>query len=287
MEFLQYEFMQKALMAGLITAVICPVIGIFVVVRRQSLVGDGLGHIAFAGVMGGYLLNIYPVAAAAAITVLGAAGIEYARQRHAQYADTALAIFFYFGMALAIIFSSMARVPGNGMMAVLFGSIITVSKNDLVHIAASALIVLTVMYLLFDKLMLIAFDEEVAHTAGIRTNLINYVFSMLTAMVVVIGMRVIGILLISALMIIPVAAAQQLRRGFRETLFWAVVFSVIAVFGGLWLSFALNIAPGGTIVVIAVGIYLLALFGFRTKSIRKVIEKTSQMEPFIRHENSD
>lgn len=259
MDFLLYDFMQRALAAGLVTAVVCPLIGMFVVVRRQALIGDGLGHIAFAGVMGGYLLGIYPAAAAAAVTMLGAGAIEFVRRRHAHHADTALAIMFYTGIALAVIFSSMARTPGANMLGVLFGSILTVTTQDIALILGCGAVVTAVVALLFDKLVLVSFDEEIAQVSGINTGAFGVLLSVLTALVVVVGMRVVGILLVSALMVIPVAAAHLLRRGFRATLAWAVAFSVLAVLGGLTLSFYLDIAPGGTIVITAVAVYLAAL----------------------------
>ena len=256
MEFLQYDFFQRALAAGLITALVCPLIGIFVVVRRQSLIGDGLGHLAFAGVTGGYLLGWYPAVGALALTVTGAVGIEFVRQRHKQYTDMGLAIFFYTGIALAIIFSTMTRMPSSGLLSFLFGSIITVTTTDVALIALCSVTVMTVLYFLFDKLMLIALDEDVASVSGINTPLINMVFSILTAFVVVVGMAVVGILLVSALMIVPVAAAYQLRLGFKKTLGCAVCFSVLSVLIGLILSFYLDIAPGGTIVMTAIIIYV-------------------------------
>jgi len=263
MEFLQYDFIQRAFFAGLITAVVCPLIGAFVVVRRQALIGDGLGHIAFAGIMGGHLLGVFPTATAAAVTMFGAAGIELARRRHSQHADTALAIFFYSGIALAVIFSSMARVPGTNLLGVLFGSILTVSVNDLGLILIAGLLVISLVYRYYTELVLIAFDEEVARVSGVNTNFLNLLFSLLTALVVVVGMQVVGILLVSALMVIPVASAHLLRRGFRATLAWAVVFSALAVTCGLALAFLLDIAPGGTIVITAVAGYILTLLGSR------------------------
>lgn len=255
-EFLQYDFFQRALAAGLITALVCPLIGIFVVVRRQSLIGDGLGHLAFAGVTGGYLLGWYPAAGAFALTVSGAIGIELVRQRHSQYTDMGLAIFFYAGIALAIIFSTMTRMPSSGLLSFLFGSIITVATTDVALIALCGTAVATVVYFSFDKLMLIALDEDVASVSGINTPLINMVFSILTALVVVVGMAVVGILLVSALMIVPVAAAYLLHLGFKQTLVYAIGFSVLSVLIGLILSFYLDIAPGGTIVITAVFIYI-------------------------------
>ena len=256
MDFLQYDFMQRALLAGIITAIVCPVIGSFVVVRRQSLIGDGLGHIAFAGVTGGYMLGIYPVLGALLLTMIGAAGIELVRRKHAEFADMGLAIFFYSGIAMAIIFSTITRMPSAGLLSFLFGSIITVSVMDIMIIAGCGTVVLGIVYMLFDKLILIALDEDIASVAGINTATINMLFSMLTAAVVVVGMTVVGILLVSALMIVPVATAHLLRLGFKGTMGAAIVFSVVSVLIGLTSSFYLDIAPGGTIVMTAILLYI-------------------------------
>ncbi|AIF52205.1 ABC-type transporter, integral membrane subunit [Pelosinus sp. UFO1] len=256
MEFFQYDFIQRALLAGLITGIVCPLIGSFVVVRRQSLIGDGLGHIAFAGVTGGYMVGLYPVVGALIMTIAGAVGIELVRRRHMEFADMGLAIFFYAGAAMAIIFSTMTRMPSSGLLSFLFGSIITVSLVDVITIACSGTLVLAIVYFLFDKLMLMALDEDIAKVAGINTGMINMLFSILTALVVVVGMTIVGILLVSALMIIPVATAHLLRVGFKATMGWAVVFSIISVLIGLTSSFYLDIAPGGTIVMTAVLEYI-------------------------------
>ncbi|GMB00860.1 metal ABC transporter permease [Pelosinus sp. IPA-1] len=256
MEFFQYDFIQRALLAGLITGIVCPLIGSFVVVRRQSLIGDGLGHIAFAGVTGGYMVGLYPVVGALIMTIAGAVGIELVRRRHMEFADMGLAIFFYAGAAMAIIFSTMTRMPSSGLLSFLFGSIITVSLVDVITIACSGTLVLAIVYFLFDKLVLMALDEDIAKVAGINTGMINMLFSILTALVVVVGMTIVGILLVSALMIIPVATAHLLRVGFKATMGWAVVFSIISVLIGLTSSFYLDIAPGGTIVMTAVLEYI-------------------------------
>lgn len=259
MEFFQYDFMQRALAAGIITAILCPLIGMFIVIRRQSLLGDGLGHIAFAGVTGGYLLGIYPAVAAVIVTVLGAMGIEVVRRRHSHHADTTLAIFFYAGIAMAIIFSTMTRMPSTGLLSFLFGSIITVSMADVLLIGAVAAVVIVTVGLLFRQLMLASFDEEIAAVSGVDTQKISMIFSILTALSVVVGMMIVGILLVSALMIVPVAAAHLLGRGFKTTLAYAVVFSVASVIAGLLLSFHWDIAPGGTIVMTSIVVYLVTM----------------------------
>lgn len=257
MDFFQYDFIQRALLAGLITGIVCPLIGSFVVVRRQSLIGDGLGHIAFAGVTGGYMVGLYPVVGALILTIAGAVGIELVRRRHIAFADMGLAIFFYAGAAMAIIFSTMTRMPSTGLLSFLFGSIITVSQMDVITIACAGTLVLAVVFFLFDKLMLMSLDEDIANVAGINTAKINMLFSILTALVVVVGMTIVGILLVSALMIVPVATAHLLRAGFKATMGWAVLFSTLSVLVGLTSSFYLDIAPGGTIVMTAILLYII------------------------------
>jgi len=276
-DFLQYEFIQRAFLAGIMTAIVCPVIGSFVVVRRQSMIGDGLGHIAFAGVTGGYMIGIYPAAGAFILTMAGAVGIEFVRRRHAQFADMGLAIFFYSGIAMAIIFSTITRMPSAGLLSFLFGSIITVSMTDVLIIAGSGSLVLVIVYLLFDKLMLITLDEDIASVAGINTSVINMLFSMLTAAVVVVGMTVVGVLLVSALMIIPVATAHLLKLGFKATMGAAVTFSVLSVVIGLTSSFYLDIAPGGTIVMTAVLLYIATAFVREVISLQERWSRASSL----------
>ena len=259
MDIFYYGFMLRALAAGIIIAVICPILGSFIVVRRQSFIGDGLGHIAFAGVAGSYVFNIYPLEGALIFTILGALGIEGLRQRHSQYADMGLALIFYTGMALAIIFSTFIRIPSAGLLGFLFGSIVTVSKNDLLLIAFCSSIVAAIVARYFKQMLFIALDEESAYVAGINTKKINLIFSVLTALVVVTGISVVGVLLISGLLVIPVASAHHLHKSFKATLMWAVAFSLLAVVCGLLTAYYVDIAPGGTIVLISIIIYVLVL----------------------------
>lgn len=255
MDIFAYSFMQRAILAGVIVAFICPMVGMFMVIRRQSLLGDGLGHIAFAGVTGASLLKIYPPLGAALLTVGASIGIEYIRRRQNQYTDMILALFFYAGLALAVIFSTLSKIPGTGLMNFLFGSILTVTVHDIVNIAVVAVITLCVLYRLFPQLVITAFDEEIARVAGVNTNRMNMVFAVLTALVIVVGMTIVGILLVSALMIVPVATAHLWKKGFKHTLILSVLYAEGAVILGLLFAFYLNIASGGTIVMTAILFY--------------------------------
>ena len=257
MDILSYTFMQRAFLAGLIVALMCPLIGMFIVIKRQSMLGDGLGHIAFAGVTGASLVKVYPPLGAVILTVLSAMGIELVRRYQKQYADMIMALFFYAGLALAIVFSTMVKMPSTGLLNFLFGSILTVTMTDIYGIGVVAVVVGIIMKFVYHSLMLTSFDEEIARTVGINVNRVNMIFAILTALVVVMGMTVVGILLISALMIVPVASAHLWKRGFKETWGIATVYSVISVIGGLCSAFWLDFAPGGTIVLTAIGLYVI------------------------------
>ncbi|MEI6285992.1 MAG: metal ABC transporter permease [Bacillota bacterium] len=255
MEIFQHSFMIRALLVGAITAVLCPMLGLFIVVRRQSLIGDGIGHIAFAGVMIGIYFHAAPLLSAVVAAVIGAVVIELVRRKLPSYADMALAIMFYIGMALAVIFLGLAKPAGGGVFAYLFGSILTVSYGDIVIVGVCALAVGIFVLVNYRKLMITVFDEDVALTMGINTNRLNFGFGIATAVTVVAGMTVLGVLLVGALMIVPVAAALLLRLGFIKSMLWAIVFAECSVIGGLSLSYYFDFASGATIVVTASGIF--------------------------------
>ena len=258
LDLLQYDFMQRALIAGILVGLLCPVIGVFLVLRRQSLIGDGLGHIAFAGVAAGWMFGVYPVLSATLVTVFSALGIEALRARRPAFADMVLAIFFYSGIAVAIILSSMMKSNNVNLISYLFGSIVTVGINDVYTIAGLTLAVLGALLFIFKELVFITFDEEAAMVSGLPVKRINTVLAVLTALTVSLSMRIVGILLVSALMVIPVAASLQISRSFRSTMVNAVIISEVSVLAGLLISFTADLATGGTIVLIAVTIFVAA-----------------------------
>ncbi len=262
LEIFQFDFMQRAFIAGISIGLICPMIGMFIIMRRQSLIGDGLGHIAFAGVATGWLLGIYPVMSATIFTVAAALGIEELRARRPAFGDMILAIFFYTGMALAVLFSSMSKANNVNLMSYLFGSIVTVSPLDVKVIVGLAVIVLLIMRYIFKELLFITFDEEAAIVSGLPVKKINLIVALLIALTVSISMRIVGVLLVAALMIVPVAASLQISASFRRTIMNAILISELSVVSGLLGSFYLNLASGGTIVLSAVFLFIL-LFGLR------------------------
>lgn len=258
MDILSFDFMQRAFFAGLIVAIICPAIGIFLVVRRQSMIGDGLGHIAFAGVTAGWILGYEPILSATVFTVVGAVAIERVRTLWADFADMILAIFFYSGMALAIVLASLKSAGGFNLSSFLFGSIMTVTKVDLYLVSALGLGVALTIYFFYRPFLYIAFDEASARVSGLPVNWLNVLLSVLTAITVAVAMRIVGILLVSALMVIPAAAALQWARTFRTALKISVAMAVVSVLLGLVVSYYLNIAPGGSIVLSATIIFVIS-----------------------------
>lgn len=256
LEMLEMEFMQRAWLAGLIMAVICPLIGSFLVLRRQSLIGDGLGHIAFAGVAGGALWGYSPVLSAAAATILGALAIERVRVRLSDAADMVLAIFFYSGMGLAVIFTGLNKEGGFNLSSVLFGSLMTVSGRDLMIVALLGLCTIVFVVLFYRPLQYLTFDETSARVAGLPVERLNLLLALLTALTVALSMRIVGLLLVSAMLVIPVACALQTARSFAGTIMQSMAYGLLSVALGLTVSYYANLAPGGTIVLTGTALFL-------------------------------
>ena len=271
LEMFEMEFMQRAWLAGLIMAMICPLIGSFLVLRRQSLIGDGLGHIAFAGVAGGALWGYSPVLSAAAATILGALAIEKVRTKLSDAADMVLAIFFYSGMGLAVIFTGLNKDGGFNLGSILFGSLMMVSSKDLLIVATLGLCTMLFVVLFYRPLQYLTFDETSAKVAGLPVERLNLLLALLTALTVALSMRIVGLLLVSAMMVIPVACALQTARSFAGTIVQSMIYGLLTVFLGLTISYYMNLAPGGTIVITGTLLFLLScLLADRRKALRPV-----------------
>jgi zinc transport system permease protein len=255
---LDLEFMRLAFAAGAVVGVVAPVVGFFLVQRRMSLIGDGIGHVAFAGVAAGYLLGTSPVWTALAAAVLGAAGIEWLRAQRRAAGDQALALVFYTGIAGGVVLISAAGALNANLFTYLFGSILTVTRGDLVTIAALGLAALTLVSVLLRPLLAVSIDEEGARVTGLPVPALNAVVSMLAALTIGISMRIVGILLVAALMVVPVIAAQRLAWSLRSTIGLSVAFGLSSVLAGLTVSYYANLPPGGTIVLTATGLFLAA-----------------------------
>ncbi|MBG0816032.1 metal ABC transporter permease [Planomonospora sp. ID82291] len=259
-DLLQYDFMQRALLAALLIGLTAPAVGTFIVQRRLALLGDGIGHVALTGVALGFLTGTAPVLTAVLVSVLGAVAIELVRARGRTSGDVALALLFYGGIAGGVLLISLAPGGSNStLMSYLFGSISTVTAQDVWVIGALAVAVLGVVAVFGRELFVLCQDEEVAKASGLPVRLLSLLIAVTAALTVVIAMRVVGLLLVSALMVVPVATGQQLTRGFRSTMLLAVVFGVLATVGGLTTSFYVEAPPGALIVLVALGGFVLAL----------------------------
>ncbi len=255
---LDLEFMRLAFAAGAIVGVLAPVVGFFLVQRQLSLIGDGIGHVAFAGVAAGYLLGISPVWTALAAAILGAVGIEWLRARRQAAGDQALALVFYTGIAAGVVLISAAGALNANLFSYLFGSILTVTRRDLLTIAVLGFAALALIAVLLRSLLAVSIDEEGARVAGLPVPILNGAVSMLAALTIGISMRIVGILLIAALMVLPVVAAQRIAWSLRSTIGLGVVVGLASVLAGLSISYYADLPPGGTIVLTATGFFLLA-----------------------------
>ncbi|MEO7751858.1 MAG: metal ABC transporter permease [Terracoccus sp.] len=257
-DMLSIDFMQRALVAALLVGTVAPMVGIFLVQRRLSLIGDGMGHVALAGVAIGLVTGQAPVLAALVAAVIAAVVIELLRARGRTNGDVALAVIFYGGIAAGVVIISKAPdgTPAN-LMKYLFGSILTTQTSDLWIFALLALLIAGTTWALRPRLFAVANDEEYARAVGIPVLPLNIVLAVLTATTVVVAMRVVGLLLISALMIVPNAAAQLVSRSFSSGLRWAVAFGLVSAVGGVALSYPLNTPSGGTIVLLSVAIFII------------------------------
>jgi zinc transport system permease protein len=255
----QYDFMVRALIAVLITGATAPALGIYLVQRRMSLIGDGIGHIALTGVGVGLLTGHSPVLTAVLVAAAGAVVVELIRQRGRTSGDIALAILFYGGISGGVFLVSLAADRSNAnLIAYLFGSPLSASRGDVVVMAVLGGAVLLFGTLLRPWLFAICQDEEYARVSGVPVRTLNLLLAVSTAVTVTVAMRAVGLLLVSALMVVPVATAQQLARGFRATVHTAMLFGLLAAALGIWISGTRNTAPGATIVLVAIGGFLVA-----------------------------
>jgi zinc transport system permease protein len=251
------DYMQLALVAGVVVGACAPLIGTFMVQRRLSLMGDGVGHVAFAGVAAGLLAGVWPVWTALVAAVGGAVAIEWLRARGRATGDLALALFFYAGIAGGVVLTGLAGSLDAGTLTYLFGSILTVTPGDVRTIAVLGAIIVAVVVLAWRALLSVVLDEDAARVAGLPVDGLNLALAALTAVTVVAGMRIVGVLLVAALMVLPVGAAQRLATSFRSTLIIASAIGALSAFVGLVVARQWDLAPGGTIVLVAAGTFVL------------------------------
>lgn len=258
MNILHYDFMIRALIAALLVGLTAPSVGVYLVQRRMSLVGDGIGHIALTGVALGFLTGTSPVLSAVVVAALGAVAVELIRSRGGASGDVALAMLFYGGIAGGVLLISLAAGSSNvNLLGYLFGSLLTTALSDLIVMGILAVVVLGFTLGLRPWLFAVCHDEEFARVSGVPVRLLNLALAVSAAVTVTVAMRVVGVLLVSALMVVPVATAQQLARGFVGTMLGAMGLSVATALTGAVGSFYLDVPSGASIVVLSVLLFVL------------------------------
>ena len=255
---LSYEFMQRALIAAVIVGMISPLIGVFLVQRRLALLGDGMGHVAIAGVGLAFLTGTEPVITALFVSILGALILELVRHKSRSAGDLALALIFYGGIAGGVLLTSLAGGKAStALNQYLFGSLSTVSTQDFVALGIAALALIVILLRYGNQIFAMSLDGETARIQGIRVTAMSVLLTSMAAVTVVVGMRTVGLLLVSAIMIVPVAAAQQLTHSFKTTGLLASAIGMLSATGGLTLSFYVDVPPGPTIVLLALAIFVV------------------------------
>lgn len=271
-DFLHIDFLARAMIAGVVSGAVAPVIGAFATQKRLALIGDGVGHVAFAGVAVALWLGTPPLGTAIAFAVFGALGIDRLRRRSPDEADIALAYFFYLSIAVAVVVASRAGSLNVGILAVLFGQVLTVTNAELVTVAMLALLVLVSVVGLYRGLVAVVIDEEAAEVSGAPVGALNVVLMVLIAATIGIGMRVVGILLVAALMVLPVATARRIFTSFRATILAASAIGAVSSAGGIVISYYLDMAPSGTIVLVAAATLVVSPL------VRKVVVRADRPE---------
>ncbi len=259
LDLFHYSFIVRGLEVGLVIGAIAPLIGIFLVLRRYSLIADTLSHVSLAGVAIGLLLNVNPLITAIIASVASSTAIERLRLSKRVYGESALSIFLSGSLALAIVLISLAHGFSVDLFNYLFGSIVTVRQDDVFIILLTGILVLFTILAFYKELTYITFDEEAAKVGGIPTRFINTLLIVLAALTVSLAIPIIGILLISALIVIPVVTALQFRKSFLQTILYAEAISLFSVLTGIISSFYLNLPAGGAIVLISLLLFVLSL----------------------------
>jgi zinc transport system permease protein len=269
LELLQAGFVQRAFVISIIIAVLCSVLSIFIVLKKISLIGDGLAHTAFGGLAIGYYTGFIPLWVAGITVVLGSLGITKAMRSTKISSDAAVAVFLQLGLAAGIVLLSVARGFGINLESLLFGSVLLVDFDQIITAAVIAVITLGVIFLFFKELVYVTFDETQARAAGIKTWFFDYLISVLAGIVVIVAIPIVGVLLISALLVLPALISIQVAKSFKQTVVLSPILGIITVTLGLLISIVIDAAPGGTIVLTGLAILAAVFAGKRVQRIFK------------------
>jgi zinc transport system permease protein len=265
---LAYGFMQRAILAGLFIGLACAVLGIFLILRRDAMIGHGLAHVTFGAVALGLFLKVSPLLAALAVAVLCAFGVVKLRKKAGLYGDTAIGIFSSFGMATGVVLASLAGSFNVDLLSYLFGNILAIEMAEVLLAIILAMVVLFVIVLFYQELLYITFDPESAKTAGIHVTRLDSVIAILTAVTVVLGMKVVGLLLVAALLVIPSAAGLQVSGSFRQAVWLSSTIATCSIMTGLFVAFYWDLPASGTIVLSSLVIFVI-FFSVRVMRRRK------------------
>ncbi|HVP82751.1 MAG TPA: metal ABC transporter permease [Nitrososphaeraceae archaeon] len=257
-DIFSYGFVQRALISGLIIAITCSIIGIFLVLKRQSLFGDAISHMAFGGIAIGMYLNFYPIWTAMGFSIVAALAIAKIRQSTKLPSDSMIAVMLSLGLGIGVILVSLSDGFSVDMFGFLFGSILLVSPEDIYPIIIVAIIVVSITIVYYKKFVYIAFNEDQAKISGIEVEKLNYIFTILVAITIIVSMKLVGILLISSLIVIPNITALLFNSGFKKTLLISLSLSTFSVFAGVVLSYYYNLAPSGLIVLLSASGFIIA-----------------------------
>lgn len=263
----QYEFLQNSFLTGMLIGIIAPLLGVFIVVRKLSLIADALSHISLSGIAATMLAATYspilstisPLYGGMLFSVIGALSIEKLRSVYKHFEELAIPIIMSIGIGLGVIFISLADGFNQDLFGYLFGSVSAVGRTDLFSIFIIGLLVVLTIFFVFKELFLLAFDEEFGKAQGIRSSTVHFIFIILVALVIAISIRIVGVLLVSSLMTLPVAASMRVSNSFKQTIIFSIIFGEVAVVGGLVSAFYLDLAPGGTIVCILAIILIITI----------------------------
>lgn len=258
MEIFSYPFMRRAFLVGILLAIIIPCIGVIVVLKRLSMIGDALSHTSLAGVAGGLIMGINPIVGAIVSCILAALSIEAIRKKIPKYAELSIAIIMSAGVGLAGVLSGFVSSSAN-FNSFLFGSIVAISDFELWMVVAVGAAVFSVFLLLYKELFYVAYDEKSARLAGVPVKTVNFIFTILTAVTVSVASRTVGALIVSSMMVVPVTCAMQYAKSYRQTVLYAILFAVSFTAIGLFLSYYHGLRPGGTIVLTGVIFLVITL----------------------------
>jgi ABC-type Mn2+/Zn2+ transport systems, permease components len=271
-DIIQYGFMQRALISAIAISVICSIVGLFLVLKRQSLFGDALAHVTFGGISLGLFIGIYPLWTAYIVAILSAVGVNKLRESTKIPPDSSIAVLLTSGLAIGVILISISGGFTLNLYSILFGNILLVSNDDVIIILITDAIVIPVIYIFYKKLILITYDEKQAKVSGLNVTWINTLFFILASITIIASIRLVGVLLISSLIVIPNITALMLGKGFKKTIFISCAISIISVVSGIVISYYLNLAPSGTMVLIMISMFLVTIIAKNMKStLNKVV----------------